>query len=179
MKNKGFTLIEMIVAVAVFTLVTSAASGLFISSLRAQRQSLASQSLLDQTSYLMEYMSRTLRMAKKELSAPACLSSNGLNYEKTRGGKGIKFVNYYGVCQEFFWDDSAYQLKEVKGGGAEDFLTSNELKVVLFNIKLAGESQDDDDQPRVTIFLDIEGKERSKIKIQTTISQRSPDIMRR
>ena len=173
--NKSFTLVELLVTVAIFSLIVSTASGVFVSALQAQRKSLAMQELLGQTSFLMEYMSRAIRMAKKELSAPACLSENGLNYEKTRGGKGLKFINYQGICQEFFWDVTTGRLKEAKGG-AEEFLTSGNLQIINLNFKLRGEFQEDDDQPRITLFLEIEGKEKSKIKIQTTISQRNPDI---
>ncbi len=173
MPNKGFTLIEMVVAVAVFTLVVTMASGLFISSLRVQRQSLAYQVVLDQTSYATEYMSRALRMAKKDIAGD-CISAK-LNYEGTREGKGLKFKNYENVCQEFFWDTDTNQLKEIKGG-EENFLTSNDLQILAFNINLAGVSQYDDLQPRITILLDIKGKEQSNIKIQTTISQRNLDV---
>lgn len=180
-KNKnGFTLVEIIVALAIFSIIIGITSGVFLSGIQAQRKTLASQDLLDQTNYALEYMSRALRMARKELSAPGCLSQNGLNYEITRGGKGLKFINYQGVCQEFFWDINTNRLKESKGG-FEEFLTSADFEIKSFNIKLAGESESDTDQPRVTLFLKIKGKgqkpeEQPEIKIQTTISQRSLDI---
>lgn len=177
-KNKGFTLVEMLVAVTVFILIVTAASGIFVSSLKAQRKSLASQQLLDQTSYIAEYMSRAIRMAKKDV-AGECITAK-LNYEKTRSGKGLKFKNYQDICQEFFWDTATNQLKEIKGG-QENFLTSHSLQILALNIKLAGESQNDDAQPRVTIFLDIKGKGEKpemqpEIRIQTTISQRNLDV---
>ena len=173
--QKSFTLVELLVTVAIFSLVVSSTAGLFVSALKAQRRSLATQELLNQTGFLMEYMSRAIRMAKKELAAPSCLSENGLNYEKTRGGKGLKFKNSQGVCQEFFWDATTNRLKEQKGG-TENYLTSANLEVASFQIKLRGESQSDEDQPRVTFFLEIRGKEKSKIRLQTTISQRNLDI---
>lgn len=165
---------------AVFTFITAAASGIFVSALKTQRSSLAYREIIDQTSYLEDYMSRAIRMARKERSAPACLSGNNLNYEETRSGNGLKFVNYLGYCQEFFLDTATNRLKETKSGpvGTEEFLTSDSLNVSIFNIQLTGQSQNDDIQPRVTLFLDIKGKEQSKIQIQTTISQRNLDIRR-
>jgi prepilin-type N-terminal cleavage/methylation domain-containing protein len=177
-KNKGFTLVEMLVAVAVFTSVITAAFGIFVSSLQAQRKSLASQELLDQTSYVLEYMSRAIRMARKDL-AGECIFPK-LNYEETRGGQGLKFKNYQDICQEFFWDSDTGRLKEVKGG-QENFLTSDSLQVLAWNVELVGQSQNDDLQPRVTIFLDIKGEAEKPelqpaIKIQTSISQRNLDV---
>jgi len=167
--DRSFTIIEMLVAVAIFTLVMGMATGIFVSALRVQRQSLASQQLLDQTSYLMEYMSRAIRMAKKDMSG-VCTGTLKSNYGFA--GQCLKFVNYKDGCQQFCLDGE--RLKDQDG----NYLTSPSLKVKDFNVNLSGETQTDDFQPKVTVFLNIEGKERSKIKIQTTISQRNLDIKR-
>jgi len=171
MNNKGFTLIEMVVAVAVFTLLVSAGSGIFLSSIKAQRQSLATQEVLDQTSYLMEYMSRALRMAKKDL-AGVCTGTAKLNY--VFEGQCIKFMNYQDECQQFCLDD--IRIKNEAGV----YLTSGNLNVSSFEVNLLGQYQPPTDalQPRMTIFLTIQGKEQSILKIQTTISQRNPDVQR-
>jgi len=176
--QKSFTLVELLVAVTIFTIIVTISTGIFFSALQAQKKLLASQELFDQVSFLIEYMSRTIRMAKKELSAPACLSQNGLNYEIGEvipGKSGLKFKNYDGICQGFFLDNQI--LKEWKEGYTEPLsLTSSNLRINPFNINLSGQSQTDNLQPRVTIFFEIEGKEQSKIKIQTTVSQRNPDV---
>ena len=169
MDNKGFTLIEMMVAVAIFTLLISAGSGIFISFIRVQRQSLATQEVLDQTSYLMEYMSRAIRMAKKDIDGDCTLAAK-LNYYFD--GQCLKFINSQDECQEFCLEDGT--LKDEN----ENNLTSDTLTVSSFDIDLAGENQLDDEQPKVTIFLEIQGREQSAIKIQTTISQRNPDVQK-
>ena len=151
-----------------------------VSSISIQKKNLAIQRLLDQTSYALEYMSRTLRMAKKQTSdLPSCITQD-YNYELTRGGYGIKFIDKEDVCHEFYWDSSSKQLKEVKGT-QEGVLTPEELEVTDFKINLSGEYGEDENQPRVTILLRIKGREGlveqlSEIKIQTTISQRRLDI---
>ena len=171
MGQKSFTLVELLVAVAIFAIIGGIASGVFVSALRAQRKSLAYQELLSQTSYLMEYMSRALRMARKDIDG-VCIDAK-LNYKKV--DSGIKFMNYKGECQKFYL--SGKQLKEEKAGIISN-LTSTGLSVSNFNINLLGQTQDDNLQPRATLFLDITGKEQSKIKIQTAVSQRSLDIER-
>lgn len=173
--QKGFILVELLVSLFIFTLIVGMASGIFISGIRVQRRALATQKLLDEVSYAVEYISRTIRMAKKD-KLGACITAKH-NYQITRGGKGLKFLNYKDECQEFFWD-SDDQLKELKDGGASAALTSEDFKVLSFNIALLGESQDDNEQPRVSFFLELEGKsaERPKIQLQTTVSQRNLDI---
>jgi prepilin-type N-terminal cleavage/methylation domain-containing protein len=185
----GFTLVEMLVAVAIFSLIIGAISGIFISGLRGQRKALAFQGILDQTSYALEYMSRSLRMARKQTtSPPSCLSREGLNYEITEiipGISGLKFINHLenDDCQGFFLQAGQLkQRKRIGQPGDQTFdLTSPRLQITFLNFSISGEGQDDDLQPRVTIFLDIRGKgmrpeEQPRIKLQTTISQRNLDI---
>ncbi|MDD5145537.1 MAG: type II secretion system protein [Candidatus Pacebacteria bacterium] len=184
-KNKGFTLVEMMVAITIFSVIVGAAIGVFVSSMKSQRKVLAEQEILDQTSYALEYISRAIRMAKKD-SGPECLSLDNLNYEKTSSGTGgIKFKTYLGdYCQEFFRECSGGKCYLVErkteidtGFITENNLTAPNLNVASFNIGPADTwSQDDSLQPAITIFFEIEGKENSKISIQTTISQRNLDV---
>jgi len=185
--NKSYTLIEVLVAVSIFTIIIAAPTGFLVGSLKGQQKALASQKLLDNTSYTLEYMSRTLRMAKKELStesAAACLLEDstilyGYNYQITRSETGLRFINYKEECQEFFLEQK--RLKESKDG-IENYLTSEDLEITSLKFKLSGESQTDNDQPRATLFLEIKGGKdlkdelRPLIKIQTTISQRNLDV---
>ncbi len=188
--NKSYTLIEVLVAVSIFTIIIAAPTGFLVGSLKGQQKALASQKLLDNASYTLEYISRSLRMAKKELSCseitnPAtcsCLKTQGYgyNYENPNGDvSAIRFINYKEECQEFFLEGD--RLKESKDG-VENYLTSDDLEITSLKFKLSGESQTDADQPRVTLFLEIKGgkgqmpETRPLIKIQTTISQRNLDV---
>ncbi len=171
MNNRGFTIIEMIVSVAIFSLLVSAGSGIFLSSIKTHRHGLATQEILDQTSYLMEYMSRALRMAKKD-TAGSCTGTAKLNYAFEN--QCIKFMNYRNECQQFCWDGA--RIKDQDG----NYLTSASLNVSSFNVDLSGQYQPptDSQQPRLTVFLSVEGQEDSIINIQTTISQRNPDVQK-
>ncbi|MDO8424507.1 MAG: type II secretion system protein [bacterium] len=171
-KKKGFTIIELLVSVTVFALVASAASEIFVFSIRNQKKFLSSQEIMDQASYIMEYASKSLRMARKDVDG-SCIEAK-LNYQKTATGQGgIRFENYQGVCQEFYSEGG--QLKENKNGTIYP-LTSVKLQVSGFSVSLSGESQTDNLQPKATLSLEIQSKEQAKIKIQTTVSQRNPDI---
>jgi len=181
MKNKGYTLIEIMVGVAVFMIIISAPVGFFVSSLRVQQKVLFSQQLLDNISYSLEYMSRALRMAKKDVSG-GCIVKN-TNYELTRDGKGVKFLNYRDVCQEFYWDinSAPRSLKEAKDAVILP-LTTSDLDVFSFKIGSANSwDQADNEQPKVTFFLEVKGIKSKKaelqpeIIIQTTITQRNLD----
>ena len=183
--EKGTTLIEMLAAVAIFAITIGAISGIFVSAIRTQRRVLASQELFDQTSYVLEYMGRALRMARKD-SNGNCLTTCGIgcnyenpNYESWR----IRFLNHDAICQEFFSENN--QLKEKKSGDdtatfppSGTPITSLKLQVNSLKFRIWGEDQFDDFQPGVTIFLEILGREaigQPEIQIQTSISQRPLD----
>jgi len=190
--KKGYTLIEVMVAVAIFFSVLAAPTGFFIASLKSQMRTLASQELLSQTSYFLEYISRALRMAKKDKNG-SCLGLNS-NYMKTNSrtlagvtysGPGIKFESYHDtpICQEIFLDGNDKVLKESRNGAAPLPLTSGKLEILSFNV--GGEEsweQYDNLQPKVTLFFEIKGGKnlkpelQPKMKIQTTISQRNLDV---
>jgi Tfp pilus assembly protein PilE len=194
---RGFTLVEMLVAIFVFITVLGASSAIFVDVIRNQKRVLANQELLNQTSYVLEYMGRAIRMAKKDDIGGAvnCLTCPACNYEATHCVgvvcHGIKFRDYKDeYCQEFFREQVApgiYRLKELKvkisdGTTILNDLTSADLNVEFFNIGPSDSwDQGDLDQPRVTLFLDIKRSdfpsgEAPEVKIQTTISQRNLDV---
>ena len=185
-KKGGFTLIEMLVAMAIFSTVMGIITGIFITGIRQQKMALDSQVVLDQTSYALEYMSRALRFVKKQLVGdPVCLSQSGLNVETTRGGSGIKFINHLqgDDCQEFFLESNQIKYTREIGKtppeGKTLPLTSVKLEVASLKFNLAGESQADDLQPRITVFSEIKsaGASGQSQKIQTSISQRNLDVI--
>lgn len=180
-KRAGFTLIEILVAMSMFLVISIGAIGVFSSTLKIQKKILANQELLNQTSYAMEYMSRAIRMARKDDisingNIKNCLSGDrAVNYEITSTGQGgIMFRNYKDECQEFYLEEE--QLKEKKDDNPSFLLTSPNITVNKFKIVGSGFGQNDNFQPSVTIFLDMTGKDQTKLQIQTTISQRNPDV---
>lgn len=184
-KDKGFTLIELLVTIAIFLILSGAVVGLFVSGAVRQRSLLTTQTILDQSSFSLELMTRALRMAKKELGQ-GCLSGYGLNYELTRGGLGIQFINALeeGDCQEFYLDRDKGQImyRKERAGETLPLTSDNRVKITRLTFNLIGEAQggNPQQQPRVTILLEGEGKQETaiKVKMQTTISQRNLDVER-
>lgn len=180
--RSGFTLIELIVGLTVFVLVVGAIIGIFISGIRSQRELLAEQDALNQLSFAMEYMSRALRMARRENGTFNCLTTD-FNYENPAGDSSIQFINHLqdDDCQKFFLDGKT--LKYVKDAGVggineELVLTSPNIVIDELKFELKGEAKDDspepNSQPRITIFLETSAP--LEIRLQTTISQRNLDI---
>jgi len=177
----GFTLIELIVVMAVFLFVIGATLGIFISIFQNQKKVLAEQQILNQISYIEEYMSKALRMAKTQESTDgACLPLVGDIYSLTynTGLKlytGIKFINQSddNSCWKFYLDvasptDPTLVLWEERGLNLPVALTTTNLQFdpinpIRFSINgldcggviPCGASNIDTSQPRVTILLNV------------------------
>ena len=171
--KKGFTLIELLVSMTIFLIVMVSIIELFISGIKTQKKCLALQTLSDDTSYVIEYMSRTIRMAKKDLTGDYI--SAGCNFEIV--DDEIRFLNYEKEKQSFILEDG--QIKEKKDDApGYTALTSSNVQVNKLSFGLSGRCQIDDLQPRVTITMEIRTKEvePQTLNIQTTISQRDLDV---
>jgi len=107
--SKGFTIIELVVVMAVFLFIIGAAISIFLSVISSQKKILSEQQFLNQVSYAEEYMSKALRMAEVAPDGNACGIPAGYIYLLVRQSSsstytGVKFVNSDGSCQEFSWD---------------------------------------------------------------------------
>lgn len=193
-KNKGFTLIELLVAVTVFTLVVGVAVDFFIYAVQSQRRVLAYQEVLDQTSFIIEYIARDIRMAKKQRGAtdPMTCLPTGNNYELVGGRTDhIRMIGWdhlvpfpHFVCFEIRLNGTILE-KSRDRGLSWTRLTSPRLEVIRLRFDVIGDrvegSLATQLQPRVTMALEVRGREyalggRPTIQLQTTISQRDPDI---
>jgi prepilin-type N-terminal cleavage/methylation domain-containing protein len=200
MKNSaGYTLIEVLTTITIFLLISGSVTGLFFSSVMAQRKALASQKVFDNISFTLEYMSRALRMAKKDANGD-CLGMTKFNYSTSTSPNppaitavsSIRFLNYHFKCQEFYLgiDGKIYQrLSNTTSStglvNTDTALTPSDFEISTttsrFYVQGASQPPADNLQPRVTIFLDVKTKGAkpesiARIQIQTTISQRDLDV---
>jgi len=176
--SRGFTLIELLVGILVFSLLLGAMIGILISAISLQKRALVQQDALNQLSFAIEYMSRALRMARKD-AGQGCLSSDDLNYENPAGISTIQFINSLQAndCQKFFLSAGALMYAtDVNGLNQELPLTSPNFEIDELRFLPAGESGSENPnfQPRVTIFLKASSP--LSIELQTTISQRNLDV---
>jgi len=176
MKEKGFTLIEVMVASLVFLLVIGAVIGLLTSVIQNQVSSLKDQKAVSEISYAMEYMSRSLRMAKKDISG-LCTGSSGQVYQISPGEREITFINYYGKCQMF-------GAELLIGGGLRiyerrstdenfsNFLNPVHISSAYIYTEEIFFRQSLSNPPRITINVRAGLDSETLMNLQTTISQR-------
>ncbi len=163
-KSRGVTMIELVVVLAIFMIMISVAVTLFISIIQHQRGILYEQEFTNQASYVTEYISRTIRNAKKDILGN-CISAGEIykltNYDGSLGFySGIKFLTETNICQQFFM--SAGTLNEIKDGGVQQNILSDKFTINYVRFIINGDKtlerafETDVRQPRVTFVLSVE-----------------------
>lgn len=182
---QGFTLIEVMVSLAIFSLSMIVVGQLFFRSLYIQKFLVAHFQLVNEMSYNLEHISRGLRMAVKGEGA-SCLPQ-GVNFEQTAAGIKFQDVNPNGTtdCVEYYlghpadYPSGILALMERRVGTSSSFdlpLTSPKIKILNFSVTGTGWSQSDRLQPRITIYIQAQNNENEILENQITVSQRNPDI---
>lgn len=183
--QKGVTIIELSVVIAVFVIIISIVFNIFLLAVQRQKDILVNQEYLGQLNYVTENLSRNIRTALLDQNG-SCAGSGYYyllnNYDANTGFyQGIKFISKDGDCEEFFLDENGI-LKEIKNGGvAQNILSDSfEVKYARFVINgdrnLEGASSISSIRPRITFSLNVEIKKTSGVQekvFQRTISRTS------
>lgn len=176
--KKGFSLVEMLVAIGIFmTIVTIAVSAL-ISIIGANKRAQAIKNTVDSVNFVIESMSRDIRGGQDY----NCLLENGLKDCTETGNNKMQYTNSSGktVIYTFDSNDLTSILKRQIGNDT-DVLISKESGVTIDNMTFFVVGSDTEGsggtQPRVVITVSgkIESKDgtSSSFNLQTTVSQRN------
>lgn len=176
LKNKkGVTLLELTVAIAIFSVVILSATQIFKMVLEGQRNAIAAQNIQESMRYVLEVMSKEIRMAQKEdETIKNCpLITDDKVYEASGDGNAIlAFKNYNGDCVKYYLDSGRFKIDR---GSDSGYITPDEINITNLEFVVVDDGIVNE-QSRVTIKMDVEavGKEMHEqaTKIQTTISSR-------
>ncbi|MDB5265242.1 MAG: putative Type pilus pilin [Parcubacteria group bacterium] len=178
--RRGFSLLELIVSVAIFSMVMLAVTSAYLTLIALDRETRATNDLSTNLSFAMESMSRAIR--------------TGTNYLCLSGGDGstcsrFSFTDNQGQAVVYFLKTTDGTVARCVGSGACNdntaiSLTDPRIKFdatsgLRFAVHGAG-STADQDQPYVTIALRgtmVASPTRSiSFAIQTGVSQRTLDL---
>ena len=158
--QKGFTMIELLVAMGVFIIIVGVAIGIFIRSLRTQRNIINLMAINDNASLAIEQMTREIRTGQAFSSL---------------GPSVLRFTNYQGSDVTYRWNIDTEFLERGEGELFKT-ITANEVKIKRLQFILSGEDEQDNTPTRVTIILGVGSNQRDLTgvlnNIQTTISPR-------
>jgi len=176
---KGVSLIELMLAMAIFSVLILSATGIFKMVVEGQRNAVSAQNVQENIRYAMEKISKEIRMA--QASDAACEPTAVYKvFNTTAGSSSLHFKNQDGQCLTYYLEDN--RLKLIVANGleviADGFVTPGALEVSNLKFYL------DDDligafhskQPYVTMVMDVKAIglaiNEQKMKIQITVSSR-------
>ncbi len=165
----GFTLIESMVAVAIFALLIVSATDIFLSIIRSQRNTLSSKNAQESVSYALEVMTKELRMAK--IDDGTCGAAESV-YAVTEDGEQIKFRNYQDVCVTYSLEQGRLKIRR---NNKEAYMTPDNIVISRLNFQ-ANNLDIINQQPLITIrfvlnYLNTETGQQS-LQVQTSVSSR-------
>jgi len=180
--NRGVSLIELLVAITLFSVTILSATQIFQMVVEGQRNAMASQGVQESIRYAYEAMAKEIRMAQK--SDDECRIELGLaspaTYKIFNTVSGVEsdtlyFKNKNSHCVAYYLEDG-YLMVYRNGNTAST--TPNEVKVnnLFYNVVDDEIDAFHSIQPLVTMVMDVEviGKTMHKqsMKMQATISSR-------
>ncbi|MBU4536792.1 type II secretion system GspH family protein [Patescibacteria group bacterium] len=181
-KNDGFTLVEMITAVAIFSMVMVVGMGALLNVLNANKQAQAIQTAVNNLNLAIEMMSREIRTGYDYHCGE--LGDLSITRDCLNGENLIAFESYNGNVnssndQIAFKFESGRLYKSVDTGVSFLPLTSEELILEDLYFVVVGSAKGDGVQPKVLItakgYVGNREKGRTSFNLQTTISQRMID----
>lgn len=168
--RQGFTLIELMVAMAIFAVVITVVLGVFSMAIRAQKRVITLQNIQESAKFIIEFMAKEIRMSTIKIDS----TSSVLSITRFEGGESD---SQYNVTYTF--NNSAGTLNR-QSPQSNNQLNPAEVKITgSFDVVGVGA---DNFQPKVTILMKLEGvgyfsEEKAVVNIQTTLSQRILDIV--
>lgn len=166
--NKGFTLVEMLIAVSLFVVIAFISIGAILSIFDANKRAQSSKTVVDNLNLSIENMARTVRF--------------GSNYNKVSDTE--LRVTFYDInlarTKIVAYRLNGTSIEVSDDGGSFMAITSPETVIEYLRFYVSGSSPFDANQPYVlAVIKGYSGNKpttQSKFSIQTLMSQRTLDI---
>ena len=162
-KNTGFTLIETLAAIWIFSVVMVLMSGIFVTFLDLQRRAFNLQQAEENVSFVLESMAKEIRVSQIAGPDTNCPDSPAASLNITHPVNGN--ITYS-------LSDGAIHRNV---GGTDSVINSNSVQFTRLAFCISGTANDDNIQPRVTIsgaVRSVKTRQQAIIDFQTTLSQR-------
>jgi prepilin-type N-terminal cleavage/methylation domain-containing protein len=163
-KETGFTLPELLVAMGLFLIVVTIATGAFVQSLRTQRAAVELIAVNDNANIILEQMAREVR--------------TGTGFSSPNAAE-LRFTNYLGEAVVYRHGNALGAVERSVDGISFEPLTASNVDVKRLLFRTSGAGGADKLQPRITISIGVSGRSPALRDIvtdmQTTISPRLID----
>lgn len=172
--DRGYTLVELLVSIAVFSIVVVINTNMFLNAISGQRKAIASQNVSDSTRYAMEIMTKEIRIGAVDsfvLNNPSDISF--VSNSENRATQILRFV--LDNRQVKFDDNFNGDFSDMTNARA--ITSTQNTNVISLNFDINNIAK----QPKITILMNVESKNtpqntRDEIYLQTTISPRELNL---
>ncbi len=174
--NAGFTLAELLVSVAIFSVVVTVAIGALLTVLNANRKAQALQTVMNNLNFALEQMSRDIRVGTDYRCGPGTAPLADCT------GQALGYTSHDGVTRVLYELDGAGQITRSIDGGQAQPVTASDITIEGINFIVSGPANDAY-QPKVLFALrGYTGKDdpghpelKTYFNLQTTVSARLLD----
>lgn len=178
-KDRGFTLLEMLISISLFTVVTSIAFTALFSVIDANNKAKTINTVVNNLSTVMESMTREIRVGT-DYTCGSEYISGGFNC--SNGGGDISFLSESGKKIYYSFNSVSKNIERRIDVGSTVNLVGTDVDIdeLVFYVFGTGPPEGGIfSQPRVLIILKGTIKRQGEniktvFKLQTTVSQRSP-----
>lgn len=185
--QKGFTLVEILVAVALFAIVMTISVGSLLSLVEANRKTQALQSVMNNLNFALENISRNVRVGSNyHCSTGAAVPPNITTTQDCVNGGVLFAFEASDGDRSVSTDQIVYRFigtqieKSLDGGATFIAVTAPEVTIEVLTFYVVGSTRSDTEQPRVVMtvsgFAGVSDRARTSFNLQTTISQRLLDF---
>jgi type II secretory pathway pseudopilin PulG len=167
-RESGFTIIEAVVAAAVFAFVVVSSMGVYLATVQLDSKSRAERAVLQNSRFIMDYLAKEIRNGR-------------IDYSKTNDANTLNIINQSDEAVTLDWASNNITLTknavwsttlnsdDVRVTNLQFYLTPNLDPYVLANNRHI--------QPHVTVFMRLESTnpkaiETAKIQLQSTFATR-------
>jgi prepilin-type N-terminal cleavage/methylation domain-containing protein len=162
-KEKGFTLLETLVTLFVFSVMMVIVGAVFIDSLNMQRKAFNYQQSQENANFALEFMAKEIRVSQISGPDTACpgAPSSILNLVHPINGNVTYLLSGNAIHRIV--------------SGLDTIISSNTVQFTKLQFCIMGSAAGDFMQPKVTIITSVRSKsalQQATVDIQTTISQR-------
>ena len=187
--NRGYSLLEMMVSVAMFAVIFLMITSIYLSLVESQRSVIATQNIQESMKFIFEVMSKEIRTASK--SDDFCSTQLGLNADNAPANKIFNidssgaepilyFENKNKKCVAYFLeDDAGVGRLKINRDGEEMFVTPDDINLENLNFNVYDDviGAFHSRQATLTFKVDVEtagGKDihRQRTTLQTTLTSR-------
>ena len=157
-------MIELIIAVFIFSILIVVAGGTLVSALSLQRRALNEKKVEENGRFILELMTREIRIAN-----PVVTGNSG-------SPPDFPFLTFdHPVNGRIIYSLSGGQVHR-EANGADSVISNPDVEVTRLAFGIIGNDINDDRQPRVAIILRLRAggssQEAAILDLQTTVSQR-------